>query len=234
MLHNVTPFKELDSAKTNFLATVSHELKTPISSIKMSLQLLKNETSDNLNAGQIQLIDSIAEDVGRLLKITSELLNMTQIETGNIQLSIGPVEPQKIVHLATEAVSALAEQKQIRLQVYEDENLPPVSADLDKSAWVMVNLLTNAIRHAPENSQINISVTLKGRRIEFLVKDYGGGIDGKYVSRVFERYFKVPGSEGGTGLGLAICKEFIEAQGGRIWVESKPGAGATFGFELNS
>lgn len=233
VLHNVTPFKELDSAKTNFLATVSHELKTPISSIKMSLQLLKNEKGGNLNTGQIQLIDSISEDAGRLLKITSELLNMTQIETGNIQLNIGPLEPQKIVHLSTEAVSALAEQKQIKLETVIDDALPAVNADLDKTVWVMVNLLTNAIRYSPVNSRIGITATAKEKQVEFLVKDEGPGIDLKYVSRVFERYFKVPGSKGGTGLGLAISKEFIEAQGGIIWVKSTPGNGAVFGFKLN-
>lgn len=234
VLHNVTPFKELDSAKTNFLATVSHELKTPISSIKMSLQLLKKEESDKLSVSQLQLIDSIADDTGRLLKITGELLNMTQIETGNIQLTFGPVAPGKVIQLATDAVSSLAEQKQIKIETLFGDNLPAVNADLDKTVWVMVNLLTNAIRYSPDNSRIAITVTTKENQVEFLVKDNGIGIDEKYTTRVFERYFKVPGSKGGTGLGLAISKEFIEAQGGRIWVDSSLHKGATFGFELKS
>lgn len=234
VLHNVTPFKELDSAKTNFLATISHELKTPIAAIKMSLQLLRNEQNGNLNENQRQLVDSLADDAERLLKITGELLNMTQIETGNIQLSIGPVSAGKIVSLATDAVSSLADQKHIKLQVLLDNNLPDISADLDKTVWVMVNLLTNAIRYSPENGVIEVSAFVKDKEVHFLIKDYGPGIEAKYVQRVFERYFKVPGSKGGTGLGLAISKEFIEAQGGKIWVDTSTDKGAVFGFALNS
>ncbi|HWB64537.1 MAG TPA: ATP-binding protein [Chitinophagales bacterium] len=234
VLHNVTPFKELDFAKTNFISTVSHELKTPISAIKMEIQLLKNEKNGVLNAEQKQLLESIEDDTERLLKIIGELLNMTQIETGNIQLSIGHIEPEKIIQLAIQAIAPLAEQKQIKLETSVEQGLPTVNADLDKTVWVMVNLLTNAIRYSYENGLIEISAGKKDEQVYFAVKDYGSGIDAKYVSRVFDRYFKVPGSKGGTGLGLAISKEFIEAQGGKIWVESIDKNGTTFGFVLNT
>ncbi|MFN8286310.1 MAG: histidine kinase dimerization/phospho-acceptor domain-containing protein [Chitinophagales bacterium] len=233
VLNNVTPFKELDFAKTNFLATISHELKTPISAIKMSVQLLQNIQNGNLNENQKQLVESIMEDTERLLKITGELLNMTQIETGNIQLNIGSVSPHKIITLATEAVNSLAEQKHIKLKVSVPYELPNINADLDKTVWVMVNLLTNAIRFSADAGEIDISAATQENQIQFLVKDYGPGIEDKYAQRVFERYFKVPGSKVGTGLGLAICKEFIEAQGGKIWMESQFGSGASFRFALN-
>jgi PAS domain S-box-containing protein len=232
-LHNVTPFKELDSAKTNFIATVSHELKTPIAAIKMSLQLLQNDKSGTLNIDQKQLVESIADDSNRLLKITGELLNMAQVETGNIQLNINQVTPKHVVELAVDAVKSLAEQKQIQLDVSIPDNLPYVNADLDKTVWVLVNLLTNAIRYSPEHSKIQIKVKEHEKQIEFSVEDSGIGIDGKYLPRIFERYFKVPGSKGGTGLGLAISKEFIEAQGGSISAESATGKGSIFFVELN-
>ncbi len=232
VLHNVTPFKELDSAKTNFLATVSHELKTPIAAIKMSLKLLKSQGSAQLNEEQKQLLDSIADDTERLLKITGELLNMTQIETGNIQLNIAPVAPGIIIQLATNAVLSLAEQKGICLHTDIPDNLPTVAADPDKTVWVMVNLLTNAVKYAPEKSTISISATPVNDTVLFTVKDTGPGIAPQYAERVFERYFKIPGSKGGTGLGLAISKEFIEAQNGTIWVESNAGKGALFSFAL--
>lgn len=232
-LHNVTPFKELDSAKTNFIATVSHELKTPIAAIKMSLQLLRNEQNGGLNTGQQHLIESIEDDTSRLLKITGELLNMTQVETGNIQLSINQITPKHIIELAVDAVKPLAEQKQIQLNISAPDNLPYVNADLDKTVWVMVNLLTNAIRYSPEKGKIRVEIQLTERHIQFSVKDSGTGIDEQYLPWVFDRYFKVPGSKGGTGLGLAISKEFIEAQGGKIAVESKPGIGTTFFIQLN-
>jgi len=232
-LHNVTPFKELDSAKTNFIATVSHELKTPIAAIKMSLQLLQNKKSGELNTDQNQLIESIDDDTNRLLKITGELLNMTQVETGNIQLTFNQITPKHIIELATEAVHTLAEQKQIQIRTSIPENLPYVNADLDKTVWVLVNLLTNAIRYSYEQSKIQVEVTALENQIQFSVKDTGTGIDEKYLPRVFERYFKVPGSKSGTGLGLAISKEFIEAQGGKIFAESKLGMGSKFSVVLN-
>lgn len=234
VLHNVTPFKELDSAKTNFLATVSHELKTPIAAIKMSLKLLNSQGSAQLNEEQKQLLDSIADDTERLLKITGELLNMTQIETGNIQLNIAPVAPGTIIQLATNAVLSLAEQKGICLQTDIPDTLPMVVADPDKTVWVMVNLLTNAVKYAPEKSTVSISATPVNDTVLFTVKDTGLGIAPPYAERVFERYFKIPGSKGGTGLGLAISKEFIEAQNGTIWVESNAGKGALFNFALKA
>lgn len=233
VLHNVTPFKELDYAKTNFLATVSHELKTPIAAIKMSLKLLNSTGSVQLSEEQKQLLDSIADDTERLLKITSELLNMTQIETGNIQLNIAAVDPGKIIELSINAVSSLAEQKNIRFEINMPDNLPMVTADSDKTVWVMVNLLTNAIKYSPENSTITIDAISKNDTVLFKVKDHGPGIANQYTERVFERYFKIPGSKGGTGLGLAISREFIEAQKGKIWVDCNAGEGATFAFILN-
>lgn len=232
VLHNVTPFKELDSAKTNFLATVSHELKTPIAAIKMSLKLLNSPDIAKLNEDQKQLLDSIADDTERLLRITSELLNMTQIETGNIQLNITAVNAGEIIRVATNAVLSLAEQKNTRFEIKMPNDLPMVTADADKTVWVMVNLLTNAIKYSPENSSIIIEAISHNDTVLFTVKDNGPGIAQQYTERVFERYYKIPGSKGGTGLGLAISKEFIEAQNGKIWVESSAGNGTLFGFSL--
>lgn len=232
-LHNVTPFKELDSAKTNFIATVSHELKTPLSSMQMSLKLLEDERIGKLNEEQQKLMANIKGDRDRLLKITGELLNITQAETGNIQLNVSPVTARHIVDLAIEAVQSVAGQRSIQLQAQLADNLPYVNADLDKTVWVLVNLLSNAIRYAPEQSTVRLVVKEHSKLLEFAVTDDGIGIDEKYLPRVFERYFKVPGSAGGTGLGLAICKEFIEAQGGRIWASSEVSKGSTFSFELN-
>jgi signal transduction histidine kinase len=159
---------------------------------------------------------------------------MAQVETGNIQLTFNQVTPKYIVELSIEAVRTLAEQRQIQIETSLPDNLPYVNADLDKTVWVLVNLLTNAIRYASEQSKIQIAVEPTERQIQFSVKDSGTGIDEKYLPHVFERYFKVPGSKGGTGLGLAISKEFIEAQGGKISVESEKGHGSKFSFVLNS
>jgi PAS domain S-box-containing protein len=234
VLRNITIFHELNEAKTNFIATVSHELKTPISSIKMSAQLLTDNRVGELNAEQQELTKSIREDANRLLNITSELLNMSQVETGNIQLKLQPSRPEAIVEQAIQAVQFQAQQKSITLHPQLSPQLPAVQADMEKTSWVLINLLTNAIKYSPDASDIDIAVRQDGQQIIFTVTDHGRGIDEKYLPRLFDRYFKVPGTHerNGTGLGLAISKEFIEAQGGTIWVKSRIGEGSLFGFNL--
>ncbi|QQL48977.1 HAMP domain-containing sensor histidine kinase [Mucilaginibacter ginkgonis] len=235
VLRNVTEFKELDVAKTNFIATISHELKTPISSVKMSLKLLQDKRIGEINAEQQQLIDHIAEDNARLLKITSELLDLSQVETGNIQLNFTNVEPAKIVDYALKSIAFQAEQKNVKINFTKVDQLPLIQADVEKSAWVMVNFLSNALRYSAAGSAIDIHLKENAGAIEFTVTDHGKGIDEQYQKQLFDRYFQVPAdgqNKTGTGLGLAISRDFIEAQNGRIWVSSAIGEGSTFGFSL--
>lgn len=235
VLRNITAFKELDFAKTNFIATISHELKTPISTIKASIQLLEKENTGKINDEQKLLIESIKEDSNRLLKIIGELLNLSQVETGNIQLNILQSDPNQILHYSLEALKTQADQKKISLRVIKDQNLPQVKADTEKASWVLINLLTNAIHYSKEKSEIIIELKVLDHQVIFSVKDFGQGIEAKYQDKIFDRYFQIPGSSvSGTGLGLAICKEFIEAQGGKIWVESELKEGSKFIFSLNT
>lgn len=232
VLRNITPFHELNEAKTNFIATVSHELKTPLSSIKMSARLLTDERVGQMNGEQKELIRSITDDADRLLKITGELLNMSQVETGKIQLKLQAADPVAIVNQAIQAVQFQAQQKHVRIHTAIAQGLPMIQADVEKTSWVLINFLTNAIKYSPEESGVEVTAIRKDGRVAFLVKDHGNGIEEKYLPRIFDRYFKVPGSHdhNGTGLGLSISKEFIEAQGGSIWVDSHLGEGSQFGF----
>ncbi len=132
-----------------------------------------------------------------------------------------------------------AQQKDIQLEIAVPANLPPVYTDLEKTAWVLVNFLSNAIRYSPAGGNITMSAdsqSFHGKPfVRFSVRDFGPGIDPDYKDRIFDKFFRVPDPDaikGGTGLGLAIAKEFITAQGGSIWVKSTPGAGATFSFAL--
>lgn len=235
ILQNITPYKELDFAKTHFIATVSHELKTPISSIKMSLQLLDNSQIGPLNDEQRNLVDSIREDAARLLKIIGELLNMAQLESGSIQLSAMSVSPREMIDLAIQNNKAEADNKQISLEYFIAEGTPSVLADKDKTVWVLNNLLSNAIRYSYEHSSIVISAVPFNNQVQFSVTDTGQGILPQYIDKIFDRYFRIPGTQkDGTGLGLSISKEFIEAQGGTISVKSEFGSGSTFSFFLNS
>ena len=234
-LKNITQFKELDVSKTNFIATISHELKTPISSIQMSLKLLEDKRIGETNSEQKQLIRSVKEDSERLLKITGELLNMTQVETGKIHLSIQQADVKEIIRYAIDATKTQAEQKKVLVEVHCPEDVQTVNADTEKTAWVLTNLISNAIRYSNDNSKVVVSAKSIGKKMELSVQDFGKGIDSKYTDKIFDRYFRIPGTkQEGTGLGLAIGKEFIEAQGGEIKVESEIGQGSKFIFSLNA
>jgi len=235
ILKNVTTFKELDIAKTNFIATVSHEMKTPVSSIKMSTHLLESTKAGQITEEQKSLILGIDEDCNRLLKIISELLKFTQVETGNIQLTIQQCDPTEIVQYSIDAVKLQAEQKNISLNLLISDSLPKIKADKEKSAWVLINLLSNAIRYSQIKNNIDIEVREIENKVMFSVKDNGIGIESRYQNKIFDKYFQVPNSgKSGTGLGLAISKEFIEAQGGKIGLESQIGQGSWFYFYLNT
>jgi len=234
MLRNITPFKELDLAKTRFIGTVSHEFKTPISSIQMGLQLLENEKIGSLNEEQQKLIKGIDDDTLRLLKITGELLNIAQLETGVSQLNIRPFKINDIIEEVIKTNKSAADKRQISIHTDVDTTLDIVNADQEKTLWVLNNIVSNAIRYSYEQSKVIIKVErLNSEHVKFSVTDRGLGIEEQYLKHIFTRYFRVPGTKTeGTGLGLSISKEFIEAQGGSISVESEIGNGSIFSFIL--
>ncbi|QMV68448.1 HAMP domain-containing protein [Sphingobacterium paramultivorum] len=229
LLRNVTSFKERDVAKTNFIGTVSHELKTPIASIRMGIQLLENKRIGELNEEQKDLLEGIADDTERLLKITGELLDIAQVESGTIQMKLNPATIGPIIDYALLANRSMLDQKKIQLQVELEEELPMVFIDNEKTAWVLTNLLSNAIRYSDEGGAICLAVKRMGARVLLRVEDQGQGIPVQYLAKIFDRYFRVPGgTKEGTGLGLSISKEFIESMGGEIDVQSVFGTGSTF------
>ncbi|HEY2720409.1 MAG TPA: ATP-binding protein, partial [Chitinophagaceae bacterium] len=233
VVKNITSFKELDVAKTNFIATVSHELKTPLASSDFSLKLLEDQRNGKLTKDQKELVQQLKQDNQRMLRILSELLNMSQVEAGKIQLEIRLTDATTVARGAISAVFSAAKEKNIQFQNEYDSNLPTVKMDAEKTGWVLNNFLTNAIKYSIEGSTIVVNLKKADGFVRFSVKDHGPGIPDEYLPRIFERFFKVPGSgKTGTGLGLAISKEFIEAEGGRIWVKSIAGEGSEFGFDL--
>jgi NtrC-family two-component system sensor histidine kinase KinB len=234
MLRNITPFKELDLAKTHFMGTVSHEFKTPISSIQMGLQLLENNRIGELNEEQQKLVTGIKDDTQRLLRITSELLSMTQLDSGIVKLNMKPCDIRDFVNDVIDANQSLADHKNIKINTSIDTEISSVTIDYEKSSWVFNNIISNAIKYSYENSTVVIKITSMGEdRVRFSVQDQGQGIEKKYLKEIFTRYFRIPGTRTeGTGLGLSISKEFIEAQGGSISVTSEIGVGSTFCFIL--
>ncbi len=235
MLKNITEFKELDSAKTTFISTVSHELKTPISAIMMSLQLLEDERVGSLNEEQTELAKSIQDNSERLLNITSELLNMTQVESGKLQLKPRVTKPIELIEYAIKANRVQAEKFKIQIEVqYPEEKIGRLFVDSEKIAWVLTNLLSNAIRYSYENGRIIIGARQSDDGyIEMFVQDFGRGIDPRYHKSIFDHYFRVPGTKvQGSGLGLSISKDFVEAHGGTLSIQSELGKGCCFIMRL--
>lgn len=233
VIKNITSFKELDEAKTNFIATISHELKTPLASSDFTVKLLQDERTGNLNEEQKELVQHIRDDNQRILKILSELLNLSQIETGRIQLNRSEARPESIVHSALQTVASAAREKNIEIRQAVDADLPILYVDAEKTVWVLNNLLANAIRYSMPNSVVDVSIRKQQTELIFSIRDTGPGIAAEYQGRIFDRYFQVPGSQPtGTGLGLAISRDFIESQGGSIGVQSEIGQGSLFYFTL--
>jgi signal transduction histidine kinase len=158
---------------------------------------------------------------------------MTQVETGSIQMSVMPASPKEIIDYTINSNKTAAENKNIKLKVSIPKDIPMVLADRDKTTWVLTNLISNAIRYSYDNSTVFIEAKPEGDKIIFSVTDTGQGIAPQYIGKIFDRYFRIPGTKKeGTGLGLSISKEFIEAQGGKMMVNSEYGSGSTFSFSL--
>lgn len=236
LLKNITEFKELDSAKTTFISTISHELKTPISAILMSLQLLEDKRVGTLNEEQEQLSKSIKDSSQRLLEITGELLNMTQVEAGKLQMMPKITKPIELIEYAIKANQVQADKFNIQIEVeYPEEKISKLFVDSEKIAWVLTNLLSNAIRYSKENGRVIIGARQDDDFVYLYVRDFGKGIDPRYHQSIFDRYFRVPGTKvQGSGLGLSISKDFVEAHGGMLTVESELGKGSRFVIRLKA
>ncbi|MGM9696852.1 MAG: ATP-binding protein [Alloprevotella sp.] len=231
LLKNITEFHKLNVAKTTFISTISHELKTPITAILMSQQLLSDKRLGSLNAEQAELTDSIRENGERLLSITGELLNMTQVESGALQLKPHITKPIELIEYAIKANQVQAERFHINIEVeYPADKMPKLCVDSEKIAWVLTNLLSNAIRYSAENGRVVIGAQQQDEHhVMLFVQDFGRGIDPRYHESIFERYFRVPGTKvQGTGLGLSISRDFVEAHGGTLTLKSELGKGSRF------
>jgi len=233
-LRNVSDFKKLDQVKSNFLATVSHELKTPLSSINLSLKVLQK---DNLPAEERQDVTlGIQRETQRLQRLVSELLDVSRLDSGQgIQLNFAPTQLADVVRFAEATVQAQLAHKQLALRLALPADLPPARADVEKTTWVLINLLANAIRYSPAGESITVRAVQAGKFVQVTVQDAGPGIAAEHHDKIFQRFAQLPdkaGYTGGSGLGLSIAREFITTQGGRLWVESELGSGSAFHFTL--
>lgn len=233
ILKNITELKTADLAKTNFMATLSHELKTPISAIGMSLKLIEDTRIGDLNEEQKDLADTIRHNANRLLKMVNEILDISKIETGNVQLNYEEISAAKVIDRALSNVKTFIDEKDIQIKKSIKGETNNLKLDVLKTTGVLTNFLTNALRYSENGKPIEINVARDNGTVKFSVKDFGPGISKEDQEKVFKKYQRVKDDKTkGTGLGLAISKEFIEAQGGKIWLKSEVGEGSEFSFSL--
>ncbi|MDQ3395717.1 MAG: HAMP domain-containing histidine kinase, partial [Bacteroidota bacterium] len=236
MLKDVTSFKKSDEAKTNFIAVVSHELKTPLSAMNMSLMLLQDERFGSLNDEQTQLAASMKKEVQRLIKMVTELLDLSKVETGTIDLEKKFVSPELLIEYSTAPVEIQLKEKDIVIIRNVDKDLPEVYVDPEKISWVLINFLSNAVRYSPPGGKITVSVSVSDNYMEFSVLDQGPGIEPENLSKVFNKFVQIATNgkknKSGLGLGLAISKEVIDAHEGEIAVASDFGEGSKFYFRI--
>lgn len=234
VLSDVTRQRQQDELKGGVISTVSHQLKTPLTSVRMALHLLLEEKVGPLTEKQAELLVAAREEAERLDRILGELLDIGRIESGKIPMELSPISPGRMVAESVETYRNAARDGGVSLVVVLPDVLPRVSIDPAQISHVFANLLSNALKYTPPGGTISVSAKEEGEFVRFQISDTGAGIPERYLPRIFEQFFRVPGQRSGTGvgLGLAIVKEIVEAHGGTVGVESREGAGSTFRFSL--
>jgi signal transduction histidine kinase len=236
VLYDVTRFRLLDSAKTSLVASVSHELNTPLTSVRMALHLLLEKSVGALTAQQEELLRAARNDTERLLRILHDLLDLARLEEGSAGLRKESVAPAELLHGVIEDTTDKAASRGLKMRCALESELPPVSVDRQRISHVFNNIIANAIKHSPEGGEILLTAARAAdNSVEFCISDQGPGIPQEYQSRIFDRFFRAPGqTKPGAGLGLSIAREITIAHGGRIGVKSSPGHGSTFSVALKA
>jgi NtrC-family two-component system sensor histidine kinase KinB len=233
LLRDVTRLKEIERLKSEFVMAASHELRTPLTSLGMSVDLLMERVAPELSDRNRQLVEAAHEEVHRMKALVSNLLDLSKIEAGRIELEMVRVPVSTLFDHVRSVFKGQAEMKGVGIVADLADGLPPVRADANKITWVLTNLVSNALRYSSEGGRIALSADAAGPFVHVSVHDDGPGIPKEYQASIFEKFVQVTGQDsGGSGLGLAICKEIVRAHGGTIWVESSPGKGSTFTFTL--
>lgn len=236
IFQNVTQLKELEKIRTDFIATISHEFKTPLTSILMGTDVLIDERMGPLNEDQRQFMQAIREDGGRLTKLVDDLLELMRIESGKAVFKFQEYAIEDIIECALRPFYQLAEQQGKILCFDCLEEISRVVVDFEKITWVLNNLISNALKYTNPGDKISVSAQEKQDMIYVTVKDTGSGIPKEYHEKIFEKFVQVNEGEmefRGTGLGLAVVREIMEAHHGEIWCESELDIGSSFTFTLN-
>ncbi|HCV43216.1 MAG TPA: hypothetical protein DGH68_07005 [Bacteroidetes bacterium] len=236
LLQDVTQFKELDRMKSDFIATVSHEFRTPVTSINMSVDILNQGILGSLNERQKELIDSAKEDCQRLTKLARELLQLSKLESGKLQIRNEELDMRSLVESSVRPLQLQFQEKAVFLTLDIPAALPLLVADEQQITWVLTNLVTNALKYTDAGGKVTLRVRAEDHSLRVDIVDTGQGISPENLEKIFDKFVQVKQSSdttpGSVGLGLAIAKEIVELYGGKIWAMSSPGQGSTFSFLL--
>lgn len=235
VLNDVTRFRLLDQLKSDWVATVSHELKTPLASVRLAVHVLLEEVIGPLEPKQVELLVEARDSTERLLKLIEHLLSLAKLEDGYERLELRSVDPTELLRTAADEAAPRAEDKRIGIKVDVAPDVPPVAVDPARFGRALSNLLDNALTYTDPGGTVSLSAASFDKdRVRITVRDTGIGIPAESLPHVFDRFFRVPGRDRtpGTGLGLAIVREIVTAHGGEIACESVVGSGTTFHITL--
>jgi signal transduction histidine kinase len=236
-LQDVTRFRVADDVKTNLIATVSHELKTPLTSMQLAVYLLLEEKVGPLNPKQIELLLAARTNSDRLFEMVEDLLDLARFEGGAGLIEKKPFSSRELVQEIAVRERELVTSRGLHLEVKIEPNLPSVSISRPRIDQVFSNFISNAVKHSPSGGTITLSAKRDGAQaVRFAVKDEGPGIAAQFHRRIFDKFFRISETSGdeGAGLGLSIAREIVLAHSGAIGVESEPSQGSEFFFTLPS
>lgn len=234
-MQNVTDLKEVERVKTDFIATISHEFKTPLTSILMATSMLIEGGVGSLNCEQEEMLETIIEDGEKLTTLVDDLLVLTKIETGNAAYNFSVSSINAIAISCIKNFTSQATKKEISIIDELSDNLPSVFADFEKISWVVNNLISNALKYTNAGDTIYIRTSRDKEFVKVIVEDTGAGIPSIFIDRIFEKFVQVKSRDieaRGTGLGLYVAKEIVDKHKGKIWVESSLDEGSKFTFVI--
>jgi len=233
LVQDLTRVRRLETVRRDFISNVSHELRTPLASLKALTETLQSGALADPDAGP-RFLGRISTEVDALTQMAQELLDLSRIESGQVELMLAPLTPKSLITSAADRMKMQAERAGLKLSVNCEDDLPNIHADKSRLEQVLVNIIHNAVKFTKPGGEVNVEAVSGEDGIRFAVQDTGVGIPAESLSRIFERFYRVDKSRtgSGTGLGLSISKHIVEAHGGRIWAESDEGRGSVFYFVI--
>jgi PAS domain S-box-containing protein len=236
VFRDITREAAVDRMKSELISIVSHQLRTPMTSIKGYTDLLYLETVGEINEAQRRFLSIIKSNADRLALLANDLLDISHIETGRIRFNLEFIHISAIGDEVAASLRGQTEEKGLSLELDIPEGLPPIYGDRDRVTQILTNLIDNARHYTPAGGQITVSAQVRGNFLQVSVADTGIGIAPEDQEKIFDRFYRTDHplvqEVAGTGLGLSIAKSFVEMHGGKIWVQSEPGQGSTFSFTL--